>query len=139
MVVSAHSSSRVQAKFSRRWHRRAVAYTLYPLVSIAACAAALTAHAAPEPPIADAAQKRARALIETLLVQHADVNVPQPDGATALAWAAHWDDLDTADLLIDAGARANAANDYGITPLALACSNGSAPMVDRLVKAGADP
>src|SRR5439155_24812579 len=33
----------------------------------------------------------------------------------------------------------NAANDYGITPLALACTNRSAPMVERLLKAGANP
>src|SRR5262249_9791045 len=56
-----------------------------------------------------------------------------------LHWAAHWDDLDTADLLIRAGAKVQAANSYGITPLALACTNGNAAMVTLLLKAGADP
>jgi ankyrin repeat protein len=46
--------------------------------------------------------------------------------------------LDTADLLIRAGANPNAANDYGVTPLALACANGSAAMVEKLLKAGAN-
>src|SRR5262249_48218336 len=49
------------------------------------------------------------------------------------------DDLETADLLILAGANANAANDYGVTPLSLACTNGSSSMVNRLLKARANP
>jgi ankyrin repeat protein len=68
-----------------------------------------------------------------------DVNARQPDGATAIAWAAHWDDLQTADLLIHAGADVNLANDHGVSPLWLACTNGSAAMVEKLLKAGADP
>ncbi len=61
--------------------------------------------------------------------QHVDVNIPQPDGSTALTWAAHWNDVETADLLIAAGANANAASgDYGSTPLWEACVNGSAAM-----------
>ena len=77
--------------------------------------------------------------VQTLLKQHANVNAPEADGATALSWAAYRDDLEMAELLIGAGANANAANDYGITPLLLACANGSAAMVERLTKAGADP
>ena len=77
--------------------------------------------------------------VRSLLKLHVNVNTPQGDGATALFWAAYRDDLETADLLIRAGAKANLANDLGVTPLALACSNGSAVMVDRLLKAGAQP
>jgi uncharacterized protein len=33
----------------------------------------------------------------------------------------------------------NVANEYGITPLKLACTNGNAQIVERLVKAGANP
>jgi ankyrin repeat protein len=77
--------------------------------------------------------------IRSLLKERADVNAPQPDGATALAWAVHRDDLETVDLLIRAGANVNAANDYGITPLSLACSNRNSAMVERLLKAGANP
>ena len=54
------------------------------------------------------------------------MNASQADGATALSWAAHRDDLETAQLLIRAGANVKAANDYGVTPLSLACGNGNA-------------
>ncbi len=89
--------------------------------------------------LVEAAKNRDREAVRSLLQQQADVNTPQPDGATALAWAAHWNDLETVDLLIHAGADVNAANDYGMTPLALACSKGSAAMVEKLLQAGADP
>jgi len=88
--------------------------------------------------LVNAAQKRDVTAVRQLLKQGANVNIPQPDGATALAWAAHWDDGATADLLIAAGADANAANQLGMTPLMLAAVNGSGPMVDKLLKAGAD-
>jgi ankyrin repeat protein len=70
--------------------------------------------------------------------QPIDVNAAAGDGATALHWAAHRDDLAIADLLIRAGARANVADDVGATPLHLACTNRSAPMVERLLAAHAD-
>jgi uncharacterized protein len=63
----------------------------------------------------------------------------QGDGATALHWAAHRDDLKTAELLIRGGANVDAANDYGVTALALACTNRSSAMVERLLAARANP
>src|SRR5258705_6311711 len=86
-----------------------------------------------------AVQNKDTEAVLSLLKQHVDVNSPGPDGATALAWAVHWDDLNTANLLIGAGAKVNAASDNGVTPLWLACYNGSAPMVERLLESGADP
>jgi uncharacterized protein len=73
------------------------------------------------------------------LVGRVDVNTRQPDGATALHWAAHNDDQTTADLLIRAGADVNAENELGATPLWLAASQGSAAMVAKLLDAGARP
>ena len=87
----------------------------------------------------DAVKNRDRAAVRSLMEQHVNVNAAQADGTTALAWAANRDDLETADLLIRAGAKVNLANDYGVTPLSLACTNRSAAMVERLLKAGADP
>src|ERR1700752_559433 len=50
------------------------------------------------------------AAVRALIKQRVDVNAPQGDGATALHWAAHVDDLTIADVLIRAGARAAVAN-----------------------------
>jgi ankyrin repeat protein len=86
-----------------------------------------------------AAENQNREAVRALIQQRADVNATQPDGATALAWASHWNDMEMADLLIAAGADVNAANDYGVTPLALAVNNRSVAMVQKLLKAGADP
>ena len=90
---------------------------------------------------AGAAAARARnwATVRTLVTQKVDVNAPEPDGATALHWAATADDVDIARLLVGAGARPDVANDYGITPLSLAAARGSAGMVEVLLKAGANP
>jgi len=44
----------------------------------------------------------------------------------------------TAQALVARGANVNATNRYGVTPLALACTNGSRPMVELLLGAGAD-
>ena len=74
-----------------------------------------------------------------LLARGADTNARQPDGATALHWAVHWQDAEMAGLLIKAGADVNAANEYGIVPLSLACSNGDAAAARLLLEAGANP
>ena len=80
-----------------------------------------------------------KAAVRTLLQKKADVNAPQIDGTTALHWAVQADDLETADLLIRAGANVSAANRAGATPLLLAAVNGNAAMIEKLIKAGADP
>jgi uncharacterized protein len=88
--------------------------------------------------LVNAVEHKDKAAVRELLKEKIDVNAAQPDGSTALAWAAHWDDIETADLLIAAGAKVNTITEYGATPLWEACNNASAPMVERLVKAGAD-
>jgi ankyrin repeat protein len=93
--------------------------------------------AADDAPLVAAARARDRAMVRTLLQQGVPVNARQMDGATALHWAAHWDDLEIADALIAAGADVNAANELGATPLQLACINGSAAMTRRLLARGA--
>lgn len=89
--------------------------------------------------VADAAKVRDLAAVRALVKQGAPVNDAQPDGATALHWAAHWNDAAMVDLLLANRARVDVANDYGVTPLAVACADAGAAVVTRLLEAGADP
>jgi uncharacterized protein len=90
-------------------------------------------------PVADAVENRDVVTLQALLKQHVAVNAAQPDGTTALHWAAHWNDSETVGLLLKAGADAKAANHYGATPLSEAAALGNATIVEQLLKAGADP
>jgi len=67
------------------------------------------------------------------------IDAPQPDGTTALHWAARRDDLAAAEALIKAGADVKVTNRYGVTPIGLAATNGSAAMIRALLDAGGDP
>ena len=112
------------------------------VVSVIACvllAVASPASGADDLSLVEAVKDRDARSAATLVANEVDVNARQPDGTTALHWAAQWDDASTADLLIRAGARADVANDYGATPLSMAALNGSAPMVERLLESGAPP
>jgi uncharacterized protein len=88
--------------------------------------------------VADAAMRADKAAVRTLIQQKADVNVPQPDGATALHWAAYRGDKELVDMLIKAGATVKAANREGATALWLASINGDAAIIASLLDAGAD-
>jgi uncharacterized protein len=109
------------------------------VVLVVAAASTLGLAASSDRPLIEAVRNRDVQSVRTLLKERADVNAPQGDGATALHWAAHLDDLAIADVLIRAGAHPSTANDVGATPLHLACTNRSTPMVERLLAAGANP
>lgn len=89
--------------------------------------------------IASAAQRGDNAAIRTLIEEGAAINEPQIDGTTALHWAAHFNDIEVAQLLIHAGASVSAANRVGVTPMRLATINGNATMIEVLLEAGVDP
>ena len=71
--------------------------------------------------------------VQELLRGGADPNSRQGDGATALHWAAYWNDAAAVRLLLDSGASADTANDLGVSPLWLAAHNGNAGVVEALL------
>jgi ankyrin len=93
---------------------------------------------AAEDRLADAAMRADIAAVRSLLQESADVNETQPDGSTALHWAAHANNAELTELLIRAGADPKAATRNGATPLYLASLNGNAAVIELLLKAGAD-
>lgn len=113
----------------------------FTLVGAVLVLSAVVAGAAGAPPrdlrVADAAERRDAAAARALLKQGVDAKVAQPDGATALHWAAHWSDVALAKDLVAAKVDVNAANDYGVTPLFLAATNGSLELTEVLLGAGA--
>ena len=113
--------------------RRAIAL-IAPLLAVAAVSAA-----PPEAPLIEAVKAGDRTAVERILDGGGDPDVRLPDGTAALHWAAYRDDLETADLLLRAGAAVDAANRYGVTPLALAGERGFGAIVERLLQSGADP
>ena len=91
------------------------------------------------PDIIRAVKDGDQARISVLLASGIDVNASEGDGATALHWAAHRNNLQSARALLEADADADVANALGATPLWLAATNGNATMLELLLDAGADP
>ncbi|HEX4998158.1 MAG TPA: ankyrin repeat domain-containing protein [Terriglobia bacterium] len=95
--------------------------------------------AAPVAEAADAAQSRNIEALRVFISRRGDVNAAQPDGTTALQWAAHWNDLEAVNLLLKAGANVKATNRYGVSALSEAVVSGSPALIGALLDAGADP
>src|ERR1043165_1340509 len=107
-------------------HRRGLGPVIAVDVLAVKLAAATVVAPTPEPsPLADAVQHGDAQRVQALLKSKVDVNAPQPDGATALHWAAYKSDSGSTAALIRAGANVNARNHYGVTPLALAADQGN--------------
>ena len=114
--------------------RRRTKLTLLALVCVFGHGAVLAAS-----DVADAVMRKDSAALQQLIATHADVNAAQPDGSTALHWAAYHRDAAAAKVLLAKGANPAAVTDTGMTPLAMACEAGNADLVQLLLKAHADP
>jgi uncharacterized protein len=88
--------------------------------------------------VVEAVKKSDPKAVRSLISQRAEVNATEPDGSTALHWAAQRDNVEMVEILLAAGANARTANRYNVTPLALAAMNGNAAIIERLLKAGAE-
>ena len=106
---------------------------------IVVCVAIGLSAAAVDTRVIDAVKSGNAPAVASLLRQRVPVNAAEPDGSTALHWAARLGRVDIVQALLRAKADVNVANRYAITPLTLAAINGSAEVVDLLLKAGADP
>src|SRR5262245_42735008 len=86
--------------------------------------------------VADAAMDGNKELLRSLIKQAADVNSSQGDGMTALHWAALHGDVESVQVLINAGANLKAVTRLGsYSPLYMAAKTGSAPAIEILLKA----
>ena len=73
----------------KRVTRNSVLFLLLPVAGFAAGSSE----------VADASMHGDKAAVQKLVGQHADVNAPQADGATALHWAVFRSDKEMVDLL----------------------------------------
>ena len=96
------------------------------------------AGAEPDAPLAEAAMRRDIGAVRSLLAKKADVNATGSDGTTALEWMIRIDDIETAKMLLAAGADPLKANRLGVTPIALASANGNSEMLRILLDKGVD-
>lgn len=93
-----------------------------------------------EPVVADAAMRGDDAEVKKLLARGASVELSQPDGMTALHWAADRGDSALTAQLLKAHADVKSVTvNGGYTPLQLAARAGNSAVVKQLLAAGADP
>lgn len=91
-----------------------------------------------ESKIADAAEAENWEQLRQQIASGADVNAAQPDGMTALHWAAYHGNANITWQLIAARANVNAKTRYEVTPLSIACTVGKPRIVKHLLSAEAD-
>jgi uncharacterized protein len=121
--------------------RKAIGVMISPIGACAlslVCVATLAASSA-DLPLIQAIKNSDVAAVRNLLDKGANANAREPDGTTALHWAASRDERRLVELLIGAGADVKAVNRYGASPLLIACEMASVGVVEQLLKGGADP
>jgi len=89
--------------------------------------------------LAEAARERDSDAVISLLAANPDLDAPGTDGTPALHWLVYHNDLETARMLLAAGASPSIESRHGVIPLELAAEQGNAAMLRVLVDAGANP
>jgi ankyrin repeat protein len=101
--------------------------------------AATFAAAAPPATVVDAARTGDWSTVRSLVAANkAAVNTPDIDGTRPLHWAIRAGEADIVEVLLKAGADANAKDRLDVTPLFLAAMNGDGVIVRKLLNAGAN-
>ena len=86
----------------------------------------------------DAVKSENLAAVKSALAKGASVSAADPDGSTALHWAAQRNQDEIVAALLAAGAKVDVKTRFNVTPLSLAAQNGNAKMIGRMLDAGAD-
>jgi len=86
-----------------------------------------------------AAMQREMEVVRQLLAERgADVDALGPHATPALHWLVHYEELDLAKRLLDAGANVNQPSGLGVSALSLAIENRDPDMVQLMLAHGAD-
>ena len=112
------------------------------LVTVAVLAPSASFAAGAEPvALSDAARTGNWETVRSLIaggLKGDGVNAADQDGTRPLHWAVRADELEIANLLLQAGADATAQNRLGLTAISLAAANGNGAMIRKLLDHGAN-
>ena len=107
-------------------------------VVVAALAAPLASTQTDDQRLVTAMKDRDLTAVRNFIAEGVGVNTQDAETATALHWAAHWNDHEAVRLLLTAGADPNVSNRFGVTPLHEAAIVRNADMIAAMLEAGAD-
>jgi ankyrin repeat protein len=107
------------------------------LVWFAVCPTVL-AESHSETALADSAESQNWSVVSRLLDAKVDPRQVQPDGMSALHWAAQWNHPIAVTRLVQSGAKVDSTTEYGVTPLSIACRLGHLNAAVALLDMGAD-
>jgi ankyrin repeat protein len=113
------------------------AVLLAAVLSVPLCAGAALAAETGRASLIDAARQGHDA-VRTALASRTRDDLAGPEGTAALLWAADRNDLELADLLLQAGVNPKGSNEYGASALYAAAANADPAMTAKLLAAGAD-
>ena len=131
------SLARLPATGFRRLSRR-ITPAVVAVAALGVCIQTAVAQPAGQP-LLDSAKSGDGERVVALLGLGASVDAAEPDGTTALHWAAYRSDAAALEALLDAGADPTSTTRLGVTPLSLAATLGRPEILRPLLEAGADP